>query len=113
MSILDPENIDTVGVAEDHIALMQFDPLEWGGVIDDEEHINFIEGAINTCLAYYDSGQLEKDYPEDAHLPVKIVLVPTHPLSEVGMKYIEFGKPIVRKAGLELVVDANYGLDEQ
>lgn len=113
MSILDLSTIDHVGVAHDHIALMQYDPLEWGTTVDDEDHANFIGDAINVCLTYFDSGQLEREYPEDVHLPVKIVIVPAHPLNDFGLQYIEFAKPTVRQAGAELLVDANYGMDEE
>ena len=113
MSILEPETIDFVAVAEDHIALILLDALEWGKDLDDGEHVYLIQESINTCLEYFESGQLRADYPDDAGLPVKIVLVPVHPLAQLGLDLIEHSKPILEGAGLELSVDPDYGSDPE
>ena len=113
MSILEPETIDFIAVAEDHIALIQLDALEWGKDMDDGEHAYLIQESINTCLEYFESGQLKRDYPDETDLPVRIVLVPVHPLAQLGLDLIEHSKPVVEGAGLELAVDPDYGSDPE
>ena len=111
MSILEPETIDFVAIADDHIALIQLDAIEWGGDLDDEEHTYLLQENINACMAYVQGGQLKEDYPDDADLPVRIVIVPAHPLGDLGEQLIEHSVPVVEAAGLTLVVDPDYGLD--
>lgn len=105
MSILEFETVDFVTVGPLFCALVQCDPLEWGGDVDDMEHVYYLQESINGCIAYYESGQFAREYPEYADAFVVIAIVNMYPLGKEGMELVEVARPVVESIGLRLIFD--------
>ena len=98
MTVEDPAVVDIVGFApnRDLVALTIADHLEWG---DSHQHLTILQAKLNRYLAFIESGELLRKFPDAEGLPVRIDVVFKYPPSREGEGFLKEADAIIVKAG--------------
>jgi hypothetical protein len=96
ISIIDAIGVDNV---TDELVLTIIDHLEWEG---NDEHLMLLQEKINTYLAFVESGELMKTYPESKGRSVAICLVCAYRLTKQAEAVFDRITAIVQDAGVRL-----------
>jgi hypothetical protein len=106
MSIDETDKIDLMLTDKEktRVDLVISDHLDWDE--DEGEHLVLLQDKINAYLHFIESGQLVRERPDLAGLPVVIRVSGKHPPSEEAAKFYRLAGKIVGEAGssLELVL---------
>ena len=80
MGLQDADVIDAAATDDDAIVLVIFDSFEWNSYgiedfIDDEDHMDLLTEKINTCLAFWEGGQIYEQFPgeEDKQVIIRVM----------------------------------------
>lgn len=87
MTTLNPNQIDLIGTDKTKgvVVLTITDHLEWD---DDIAHLKQLQEKLNTYIAYVESGDLIKDYPDFKKLKVHFEIVFKHDLPESATSFL-------------------------
>src|SRR5947207_3950194 len=98
MTVEDPGVVDIVGFApnRDLVALTIADHLDWG---DSHRHLTILQEKLNRYLAFIESGELLRKFPNAEGLPVRIDVVFMYLPSREGEDFIMQADDICVKAG--------------
>jgi hypothetical protein len=104
MSVSETNMIDFVSVdlKKKIVRLEITDYLRWEIPEDENEHLRLLQAKLNTYLRFIESGELYENHPEARGATCEIELVSRYPLSISGVRFFEYARSIVRKAGIEL-----------
>ena len=100
MAIGNPNNIDIVATKPEDplIRLVMADHLDWN---DEEEHLLSLQAKLNTYLAFVESGQLTRDFPDSVGKDVQIEVVFLHaPHKATQENFLQQAKRIINSAGM-------------
>jgi hypothetical protein len=90
------------------VTLIIVDHLPWEDIDGDDferEHAWVLQEKINSYLMFIESGQLVREYPAVAGKDVVIKIIANYPLSPLAQRLIDYGTPLIRKAGYDLVFE--------
>ena len=101
MPVDNPNMVDIVATREDldEVLLVIADHLEWHEV---DKHLLTLQEKINRYLAFIESGELLRKYPNAAGKKVRIDVALKHPLPPDGEQFFERARGIVEGAGFRL-----------
>src|ERR1041384_1139062 len=98
MPVDNPGVGDIVGFSptKDLVVLTIADHLEWS---DSHQHLTMLQDKLNRYLAFIESGELLREFPDAEGLPVRIDVVFKHPPSRQGEDFLKQADAIIVKAG--------------
>lgn len=103
MSIEDASTIDFIQVSKEksNVNLVVTDHLEWP---DDPEngveHQYMLQEKLNAYLAYAESGQLLRDYPEVSDMQTTIQVYGKYDRPKYAVAFYDAIRPVINGAGL-------------
>jgi len=103
MTVADTSTVDAILRDSTKIELVIVDHLQWDE--DGRVHMYLLQEKINKYLAYIESGEFLRSYPDDAGIPVSIRIVGKYPISSGGLEFLAKVRPIIEAAGFDLVVE--------
>ncbi len=101
MTIENPNVVDIVATRDDldEVLLVITDHLEWQDV---HQHLLTLQEKINGYLAFIESGELLRKYPNAAGKNVRIEVALKHSLPSDGEEFFQRARGIVERAGFRL-----------
>ncbi|HEV2221656.1 MAG TPA: DUF6572 domain-containing protein [Candidatus Acidoferrales bacterium] len=97
MSIDQPNVVDIVSIdVTGHVVLTVSDHLDWS---DTRGHLLKLQAKINTCLAFVESGEILRKYPDSNQRGVVIEVVGKYAPEAEGLEFLRKAKSIVEAAG--------------
>jgi hypothetical protein len=105
MSIDNIKVVDFTGVDKESgdVILTISDHLPWtDSISENRNHLNLLEGKINTYLQFIESGQLVEDYPDAKGKKVVINVVGKFTLNYDAIIYFEKAEKVIANAGFKL-----------
>jgi len=109
MTVAETSTVDAILRDRKKIELVIVDHLQWDE--DGRVHMYLLQEKINKYLAYVESGEFLRSYPDDAGIPVSIRIIGKYPLSSDGLDFLAKVRRIVEAAGFELVVETRVDED--
>jgi hypothetical protein len=102
MSIEQADTIDFVNIekASGDVLLTISDHLDWDET--ERQHLILLQGKLNTCLRFVESGELYQRYPETSERPIVIQIVSKFPMSEKARIFFDTASSEIHKAGFKL-----------
>lgn len=116
MGLQDTETIDFAGSDDDSIVLVIFDSFEWNSYgiddfLDDDDHMDLLTEKINTCLAFWESGQIYERFPDGK---TKQVIIRVTGLFERNERATWFYDGVAKKLSeLGLAIEFELDADEE
>lgn len=105
MSIEQSNVVDFINISNDqNIAYASIsDHLDW--TENEEKHLILLQNKINNYLAFFESGEIERRFPETKGKKLVINLVLKFNPSEKGNEFLSIAENIVEDAGFGFRVD--------
>jgi len=108
MSIIESGVIDSVIFSENYedIILLITDHLDWSST---QDHLLLLQEKLNTYIKFFESGQLEEDFPDSKYKAIKIMVVGKYELNEKATAFFNSACEFLsNKVNIELL----FSLDE-
>jgi len=98
MPVDNPGVVDIIGIPPDKslVALTISDHLDWS---DSHQHLTVLQEKLNRYLAFIESGELLRKYPDATGKPVRIDVVFKYRPSKEAERFLEEALTIITKAG--------------
>ena len=103
MTVAETSTVDAILRDRTRIELVIVDHLPWDE--DARVHMYLLQEKINKYLAYVESGEFLRSYPDDAGIPVSIRIIGKYPVSSGGLEFLAKVRAITEAAGFALVVE--------
>lgn len=103
MTVADTGTVDAILRDRTSIELLIVDHLPWDK--DERVHLWLLQEKINKYLAYVESGEFLRSYPDDAGIPVSVRIMVQYPVSPSGLDFLTRVRFIIEMAGFALVVE--------
>jgi hypothetical protein len=101
MSIEQTDVVDIIGTERmtGNIVLTISDHLDWS---DSTMHLMLLQSKLNRYLAFVESGEILRSYPDAKGRPVVFRVVFKFPPDEAGRAFLAKTRPIIESAGFVL-----------
>lgn len=103
MSVLDVDMVDYVYLDDDTQTpvLVVSDPLSWKPV-EEQKHLEALREKLNAQIAFVETGQIEKVWPDYDGRQVKVEVVARHSLTEAAKEFYSRAKSVMTQANMDL-----------
>ncbi|HEY2914426.1 MAG TPA: DUF6572 domain-containing protein [Candidatus Angelobacter sp.] len=101
MSVDQPKVIDFIGIdkTSGEVTLTITDHLDWN---NSPEHQVILQDKINSYLAFIESGEILKSYPDAKGRPVAIKVMFKYKPDQEGQQFLTRAKQVIESAGFSL-----------
>ncbi|MCP5071991.1 MAG: hypothetical protein GY947_01685 [Rhodobacteraceae bacterium] len=89
--------VDIVSVGSGSVELTIINVFPWTG-----ENMLWLQEKMNTCIAYVESGQLAREYPQTTSHSIHILVAYSEPLNELAREFLATAKTFLENEGYKL-----------